>query len=435
MSIRLSKVTLATLLILLPLVHRAAAAIERSVSTSKQFLIYGADVRLRGAISELAEQAKFESLTLLQRRDSWETPIVLNLRFPQANAPEVPRTSFNFSQTGAGLKLQLDLTVAADFDPTIVRRDLLRAILIELIYREHATLAVGSPYVEPPDWLLDGLLALAPGQDRTTIVAALQAPVSENNILPLEQFLRQKPELLDSPARQLYGAYSYVLVGSLMRAPEGRARLGRYIMDLEHATNDPLADLRTHFPSLPNNNILVENQWREAVAESGSANRFQLLTVFETEKRLRELLETKIPDAIARSKTYSLEEIAETRRSKPRVGALQALSEEFLLLATRAHPVMRPVIGEYQHAASHLALNKKEGVDLRLARATITRARLLARMRSIDDYLNWFEATQSPKRSAAFGGYFKAAAEGDRKAPRRRDPLSIYLDALEEQFH
>jgi hypothetical protein len=89
---------------------------------------------------------------------------------------------------------------------------------------------------------------------------------------------------------------------------------------------------------------------------------------------------------------------------------------------------------EYQQAASQLELNKKQGVALRLARATITRSRLLARMRGFDDYLNWFEATQSPARSGAFGDYFKAAAEADEKASRRRDPLSVYLDALEEQF-
>ena len=40
----------------------------------------------------------------------------------------------------------------------------LRAILIELMYRDRGSLAAGVPYVTPPDWLVEGLLALQPGR-------------------------------------------------------------------------------------------------------------------------------------------------------------------------------------------------------------------------------------------------------------------------------
>ena len=36
----------------------AAMPAERSVSSSRQFIVYGTDVRLRGAICDLAEQSK-----------------------------------------------------------------------------------------------------------------------------------------------------------------------------------------------------------------------------------------------------------------------------------------------------------------------------------------------------------------------------------------
>ena len=46
---------------------------ERSVSTSHQFIIYGGDVTLRGAVSELAEQTKGNLLALLRQRNRWKT--------------------------------------------------------------------------------------------------------------------------------------------------------------------------------------------------------------------------------------------------------------------------------------------------------------------------------------------------------------------------
>ena len=42
------------------------------------------------------------------------TPIVIHAQYPQANLPEIPRAVLNLSQTGFGLKIQLDLTITSD---------------------------------------------------------------------------------------------------------------------------------------------------------------------------------------------------------------------------------------------------------------------------------------------------------------------------------
>jgi len=55
-------------------------------------------------------------------------------------------------------------------------------------------------------------------------------------------------------------------------------------------------------------------------------------------------------------------------------------------------------------------------------------------MGDIDDYMNWFEATQMENQSGAFSDYLKAANQSQVSAPRRRDLLSVYLDALEDQI-
>src|SRR5258705_8057699 len=176
-----------------------AAPPERSVSPSRQFIIYGADAAVRGAVSDLAERTKADFLVLLRQRDNWTVPIVVNLQLQQANLPEIPPADLRFSQTGFGLKLQLDLTLSEKLDSSLIERELLRAILLEMIYRKESHLAAGTVFVEPPDWLLDGVLALAPGRDRKYLIEAL---TTANKTVPLETFLRQRPELLDSACQE-----------------------------------------------------------------------------------------------------------------------------------------------------------------------------------------------------------------------------------------
>src|SRR6266699_530540 len=134
-----------------------AASLEHSVSPSRQFVIYGADAQLRGAVSSVAERTKTNLLALLRQRDNWIVPIVVNLQPQQANLPEIPPADLRFSQTGFGLKLQLDLTLSEKLDSSLIERELLRAILLEIVYRKESHIAAGTAFVEPPDWLLDGV--------------------------------------------------------------------------------------------------------------------------------------------------------------------------------------------------------------------------------------------------------------------------------------
>jgi hypothetical protein len=268
-----------------------AAPPERSVSPSRQFIIYGADAALRGTVSELAEQTKANLLALLRQRDNWRASVVVNLQPQQANLPEIPPVELRFSQTGVGLKLQLDLTVSQNLDASLVERELLRAILLEMIYRKEPHIAAGTVFVEPPDWLIDGVLALAPGRDRGPLIEALS---TADKAMALEEFLRQRPGLLDSAGRMLYRAYSLALVQLLLDEADGRVRLARYVNNLSHASNDPVDDLKAEFPQLRDD---VEKKWHSTVAQLSDSQTYQLLGFAESERRLDELLRVKISDA------------------------------------------------------------------------------------------------------------------------------------------
>lgn len=404
------------------------AAIERSASPSGQFVIYGGDSAWRGAVSALAEHTKANLLALLQRRDQWVTATVINLQSPVPNLPEIPSAALRFSQTGSGLKLQLDLAISREINSAATERELLRAILLEMIYRNQTAIAPGDVYVEPPDWLVEGLLALTPNRDRASLINALA--VSER-VTPLSEFLRQRAELLDSAGRLLYRAYSLALVQLLIESADGHARLGRYVDNLSFASNDALRDLKAAFPQLAGSG---ENIWKSKIADIKSSGRSDLLTFSQTEEKLADLLRTKFPAAGGRNKFVSLEVLYEKRPNSTQRLSLQKFSQELMLLAAHGNPVLRRVVQDYQQLVAQLALGKNRGVAARLAELKILRAKLSARMGEVDDYLNWFEATQLKTQSGLFEDCLNTSNAPVPSAAHRKDAYSAYLDAMEAEF-
>jgi hypothetical protein len=405
-----------------------AAQPERTTSPSRQFVIYGADAKVRGAVSSLAEQTKANLLALLRQRDDWKTPVVVNLQPQQANLPEVPPADLRFSQTGFGIKLQLDLTISRNLDVSLVERELLRAVLLEMIYRKQPNITAGAVLVEPPDWLIDGTLALTPGRDRGTLIEALG---NTEKPLPLGKFLRQRPGILDFTGRTLYRAYSFALVQMLLDGKNGAGRLAQYIDHLSESSNDPLADLEKQFPFLAGD---AEQTWQLALNQLRSLQTFRLLTFAESEGHLDELLRVKISEPNKPVKTVRLDEVTQHKPSSNEKIALDQLKRDLLFFVPQANPVLRPIAREYQEIATLLARGKRRGMAKRVARLEAIRQRLASRMSEIDDYMNWFEATQMNSGSGNFTGYLKAVDQSQVPAPRRHDPLSVYVDALEDQF-
>jgi hypothetical protein len=114
--------------------------------------------------------------------------------------------------------------------------------------------------------------------------------------------------------------------------------------------------------------------------------------------------------------------------------ALDQLKRDLLFFIPQTNPVLRPIGREYQEIVALLARGKRRDIVKRLSPLELTRQQLAVRMAEVDDYMNWFEATQMNSGSGNFNGYLKAVDQSQDPAPRRHDPLSVYLDALEDRF-
>ena len=405
-----------------------AASPARSTSTSRQFIVYGGNVALRGEICSLAEQTKASLLQRLALRDNWKTPILINLTFPRANLPEVSAGGLEFSQLGYGLKLQLNLPVTEPAQNAARQRELLRAIFVEMIYRGRSDVAAGTPYVTPPDWLVDGLLAEPDGSDAGADAEILRSLVAAQKIAPLEQVVQEQRGRLDAPSQRVHDAYSRALVQLLLQAPDGRAKLVRFINQLPDAPNDGLADLRAHFPETLGQ--APSKWWALSVAQLSASDRYEILSAAETAAQLDRILPVSLPDADGTTRLFSLGEYTAFRRRPGAAAALQKLGQELLLLGTRSHPSYRPIIQELHELVELLGRGQARRLAERLERVASYRAVVEQQSREVDDYLNWYEATQSKTMSGAFSELLDPARAA-RSLPRRRDPISVYLDSVE----
>ena len=403
-----------------------AAGKERSTSTSRQFLVYGADVRVRGTICDLAERTKSDLLRLLELRDRWQTPLIVNLDYPRANVPDMPLVQLDVSQLGYGLKLQLNLLLTRKMKGVGVKRELLRAILVELMYRDRGNLAAGMPYVTPPDWLVEGMLALQPGRASDNDAELLRSIVASKRISPFENIVRQRRAQLDAPSRRLHEAYARALVQLLLDVPGGRFKLARFIANLPDAPNDAVADLQAHFPETLGR--APGKWWALGVAQLSALDRYATLSAADTVAQLDRVLRFSIPAPDGRARIYSLGDY-KTFSKLPASGAvLRRIGRQLLLLGVQAHPSYRAIVQEDYELAEMLARGKTHLVPERLERVANNRTVIERQRLAVDDYLNWYEATQSKTTSGAFSEILETA---DEALPRRRDPISVYLDSLE----
>ncbi|MGI8481990.1 MAG: hypothetical protein ACR2MF_08005 [Chthoniobacterales bacterium] len=411
-----------------------AAAAERSVSTSRQFLVFAADVRLRGAICDLAEQTKAKLLRLTEQRDEWKTPILVNAQLAQTNLPEAPPAALVFSQTGSGLKLQLDLAIRADVNAFEVQRNLLRALLLEMAYRDRPDLAAGTAFTEPPDWLLDGIVAFNADDQATSTRDALAVLADSKQITPLPAFLGQDPSHFDATARSLHRAQSIALLRLLVELPEGRKRFGNLIANLPAASNDNLIALTQHYPELNRPAVELQKLWSSAVTRLAASSNGQLLSIEETERALEETLQVEIVHARDKPQRLRLEEFQKFVGMAESARALRRLQQQLIVLSGHANPIYGTIFTGYERVVSELSRRKTKKVPRQLAALSIVRQQIGGRMGKIADYMNWFEATQSRRKSGAFNDYMRAADRALLPETRRRDAISIYLDALQTQL-
>ncbi len=412
---------------------------RRSVSSSRQFIIYCPDARLRLAVTGYVETAKAAVLGTLGMGDHWKIPIVINMERPSTTRPGQPLSEIRLVDTEEGPKVEIDVSLREEQVKEVhFPQQIVRAVLLEVAYRDRPP-AGGENYVLPPAWLVEGiaeqLQARSGGVEPNA--ALFKTLIDTGRIPKIRDFMESSAESMDPTSRTVFGACSSSLIEMLVALPEGRISLTRAVRNLRDSGGDSVNLLLKNFPSLGKSEASLEKWWTLGLARFSASDRYLSLTVAETNARLEPLLELEIiTDEKKGTKTsFALDDYKKFIKiptAKPalliRAGALAALNP-------KAHPLLRPVVVEYQRIATSLAQGKTRKIEESLRSIANYRVMIVERTDKITDYMNWFEATQMSERSGAFDSYLRTAkAIESAPLPKRDDPLSRYVDQVEREF-
>ena len=407
---------------------------ERSESGTKQFVVFSTDVRLRQRVASYADEVKADVLQLLGQGDRWKAPIVLTLERASTLDADAPPATLRLMATPVGTKIEIDVKIGDDPAAVNLQKHLIRAVLLEYSYRG-VSVKGGTSFVEAPWWIVEGIIEMERRREAGIDSDLFRRLVETNHLPPLENFLVEKPDELGPTALAVDRALAMCLLQMLADQPDGRQALSRLVRDWPQSDGDPMALLAREFPAVAANPQTFQKWWTVNLARFAAADRYQGLTVAETDKALDSLLQIEFTiNKTGDKKTFPVADFAGFMKLPSSRAILAGRHEEVLALSTKASVLMRPVVVDYEQILALLARGKTHGLRDRLARAEEYRAFALRRISDIEDYLNWFEGTQMKSRSGTFDNYLKTANELSEQDRKQDGPIGQYLDQLELEF-
>ncbi len=406
----------------------------RSVSRSRQCVIFCPDAALRWQVESLVEEMKADVYDLLgESSDRWKCPIIISLK--PATGRVQPPVRFQMVATPDGPKIDIDAEIGADPAAVNLRRQIVRAVLLDIAYRARPPIRGGESYLEAPWWLVDGAIEIFRRRDLGVDSELFQRLIENNKMPPIEEFLTLRADGLGATAEAIDAACAMGLVQLLIEQPNGRANLARLVRRWPDTGHDPIAALKKDFPALAEGSASLQKWWTLNLARLAASDRYRGLSLVETDKQLAALLQLDIAvDKAGTKKTFSVGEFAQFMRLPGTGSVLAARRQALFALGAQGNALLRPVIAEYDEVFVLLVRGKTAKLSARIENAERYRATVLQRMDQIADYLNWYEATQTGERSHAFDSYLKAANEVSREESHRFDPITRYLDSLEKEY-
>jgi hypothetical protein len=407
--------------------------LERSISSSRQFWVYGRDRSVRQFVASEVESIKSDVRRVLDYPDQWTAPIVVVLRSEKEVLPGFPRDRVRLLWTDAGLKVQVDLVHKPGTPPPLLE-PIVRAILVELEYRGRSRLVPHAEVAYPPQWMVKGVLGILDHADYTVESAIYERLMKSGTLPDLEEYLKTDPDRLDSFSRGVYEAQAAALLLAILDTPNGKQGLLRILQALPETRAIAPDLLVLSLPALGSDPDAIMKRWALSVARLAVTERFQFWSLAESERRLADALRVRFSSAEEdETEELPLEEFQTYRAKAQWQEALAQTARTLSGLQGRMHPLIAPALTEYLSLIPRIQKGKVEGVAERMAQLADLRRDLSTLAEGVEDTMNWIQASQMGTVSGSFDPYLRTA-EAARKKRARTDPISQYLDLLELEF-
>lgn len=411
---------------------------DQTESRSGQFHIRGSGLAERGSVAVLAEDTKQALLRLLGADDDWKTPVVIVLH-GRPGDPRPPRTvASQLFVTPQGFRLQLDINLARGIEHDRFEHAVLSMLIYEWSLRGRGQGIAGERLTVRP-WLAEGfreaILWRAGRSDRQLY----QGLFESGGLFDLEELLACGEgafDGFDAATRSAFRVSSGALVMALLGQGDGRKAFQAMLREVAAFDGEAPLLLRKHFPDLNLSEDSLAKWWALQMANMAEAPLTEVLGVVETERALAVALRLHVVGEDGPVEIPGLEQWAVLVGLPPgdRVEAVRGAQDALVRLSYRCFPSFRPMIGEYQKILKELAEDEAKEIARRLAELDEQRRLMVERSGQGRDYLDWFEITRARRVSGEFTDYLRVIEELRRPADHADDPLSLYLDDMQEAF-
>jgi hypothetical protein len=406
----------------------------RSTSSSKQFIIYCEDAALRGRVAGFVEDVKQQTYELLNWQDRGQRiPIVVMIQKGESKTP----VSVRLLQTPDGPTIHVDARIGDNPADIFLQKHIIRAVMLDFLYRERPALKAGEEYVEAPWWFVCGVIENYRRKDRGIDAGFYRRLVTTNKLPPIEQFLDGRGLDLGATAAAFDSACALAFVDMLIGQPDGKNRLATLMRSWPDVHDDRVAALIRMFPGLGDGPESIQKWWTLSLARFSASDRYLGLSAEDTDRELTKLLEFPIiVDKKGKAERFAISQFPQFSKLPGTKDALNRQRRAIVALSTRANAIFRPVLTGYDEIFALLAKGKTKRIAEKIHDVEVYRTTVLHRMSDIEDYLNWYEATQMGGSAKPFEGYLSTAKqmESDSDKSSNSQAISEYLDLLEEQL-
>ncbi len=262
-----------------------------SVSSTKQFVVHGADLSIRSAFCLLCEETAASLGRLLKDDGKYQIPIVIAVKTPPDVNPQEPAVRPNITLlTHGGFHLQVTAQLRGDFHREDFTREVVRVLLAERILRNQKDVNTERDRAILPDWLLTGVLQAMEFRSRSKPSVLFAAVFKSGQVYSIDRILAADPRSLDAMARGIYEVSSCALVLTLLDQPDGPLRVQKFLAALATDTRADRELLQQHFPTLGASRNSLEKWWTLQLASLATPSAFEAMSAEETEEYLDKAL-------------------------------------------------------------------------------------------------------------------------------------------------
>lgn len=457
---------------------------------TEQFTVYGGKPEQRTKVCHVADDTQ-KSLyqALAQKVPGGLKP--LEIRLAKGRIPFVIQLTDKFADGPKSIRggprimpdnsfsITLFIDAGAGFDSRQLRSEMVRWLLWDFMLRrvDPETLS-NSLTLELPDWLHQGCLELMEYQERGKPSELFASVFKLGKTLTIQEIINADISSLDSVSLSIYRISSSALILMMLDQPNGMDTFIACIGGLPSMPGTISEHLERFFPVLRGQQNQMEKWWSLQLAAAAEPTQSELYTMLQTEEKLSAALtlvfsEAKdVPMDLAEKKSAGKKLLNMFKKSKPEPTAeapetkpaeakdaaaseAQKLpltdfskvmdrkdrkfifgrcSDQLIQISLRAHPFYRSMIRDYQEVLTKLADGKDRGISETLATLAKKRDTMLTDAKSVEDYMDWYEATQRTQVSGEFYDYLRSAEMLEKPSEGRTDGITKYMDALEKEY-